>query len=65
MMYNKVITSYILQTVIQRSVCKHWPDTDLKSLHGQLNCEIGELYYHVITTEYRTRPLYTHETPIL
>jgi len=25
------------------------------SLHGLLNCEIGELDCHVITTEYRTR----------
>ena len=27
----------------------------VNSLHGLLNCEIGELDCHVITTEYRTR----------
>ena len=29
--------------------------TLVNSLHGLLNCEIGGLDYHVITTEYRTR----------
>jgi len=28
--------------------------TFLNSLHGRLNCEIGGLDWHVITTEYRT-----------
>jgi len=27
----------------------------VNSLHGLLNCEIGRLDCHVITTEYRTR----------
>ena len=27
----------------------------VNSLHGLLNCEIGGLGWHVITTEYRTR----------
>ena len=27
----------------------------MNSLHGLLNCEIGGLECHVITTEYRTR----------
>jgi len=35
----------------------------MNSLHGQLNCEIGGLDCHVITTEYRTRD--TIVTPIL
>jgi len=29
----------------------------VKSLHGLLNCEIGGLDWHVITTEYRTRAI--------
>jgi len=28
--------------------------TLVNSLHGLLNCEIGRLYCHAITTEYRT-----------
>jgi len=29
-------------------------------LHGLLNCEIGGLYCHLITTEYRTRVHFIH-----
>jgi len=29
--------------------------TLVNSFHGLLNCEIGGLYCHVMTTEYRTR----------
>ena len=36
----------------------------VNSLHRLLNCEIGGLDCHVITTE-NTCPLYTHVTPIL
>jgi len=32
----------------------------VKSLHGLLNYEIGELDRHVITTEYRTRVYCIH-----
>ena len=39
--------------------------TLVNSLHGLLNCEIGGLDGHVITTEYRTRVHCTHVTPIL
>ena len=39
--------------------------TLMNSLHGLLNCEIGELDCHVITAEYKIMyPLYTHVTPI-
>jgi len=34
--------------------------TLVNSLHGQLNCEIGGLECHVITTEYRTRVYCIH-----
>jgi len=34
--------------------------TLMNSLHGLLNCEIGELDCHVMTTEYRTRVHYKH-----
>jgi len=35
----------------------------VNSLHGPLNCEIGGLYCHVITTEYRNLSIYnTHNT---
>jgi len=39
--------------------------TLVNSLHRLLNCEKGGLDFHVITTEYRTCSLYTHETPNL
>ena len=36
-------------------VCPNIGQTLVNSLHGLLNCEIGGLECHVITTEYRTR----------
>jgi len=46
-----------------------YTNIDLKlvnTLQGLLNCEIGALDCHVITTEYRNKcPLYTQVTPIL
>ena len=39
--------AYIVYTNIDQKL--------LNSLHGLLNCEIGGLDCHVITTEYRTR----------
>jgi len=38
----------------------------MDSLQGLLNCEIGDLDCHCISTEYGTLcPLYTHVTPAL
>ena len=45
--------AYILYANIDRTL--------VNSLHGLLNCEIGGLDCHVITTEYITR---VHVTPI-
>jgi len=46
----------VLQTNIDQKL--------VNSLHKLLNCEIGGLDYHIITTEY-TCPLCTHVSPIL
>jgi len=51
-----VYVSYTHITCVLYSVVlyTHIDQTLLNSLHG-LNCEIGRLDVHVITTEYRTR----------
>ena len=43
------------QPLKQRVLHENIDQTLMNSLHGLLNCEIGGLDGHVITTEYRTR----------